>query len=444
MNNILKKLSIFFRDNFKDASEDAEFLFIPYSIFSMIFFVAFYAANGLGCKFYEQEVFGLRLLSILLCVLLSLKNYWPVKFQYLKIYIWYLLLVITIPTFDFYLTLVNSFDGFVLMDFFVGIFQIMILTNIFTGFILVLSGVLLSTTIFSCVYDIKVIKFSSLFVHDIIYTVYVAIFSAFLLYLREKSRKYKLNAAENLANVIAHEMRTPLRTIASYAQIIKRYLPKLIANNIVISKYIVKNPEITNELRLEYIDPENYKTLYDSINTIREETKNSFLVIDMILMQISIKSNFDQSVSLISIKQLIEDSIRRYNFFPSEKTLLHLNIISDFLLLGNSTLLLHVIFNLFKNSLYIIKKYNKGAIYIWTNHNRKYNELHFRDTSMGIKSDTLPFIFNSFFSSKNCSSGLGLSYCKQAMESIHGKIECRSEYGKYTEFILYFPFVTPN
>lgn len=444
MNNILKRLSIFWQNSFKDASEDAEYLFIPYSVLLMIAFSAFFIFKELGYNVYKQEVPIARIFGICLCLLLSLKNYWPQKLQPFKTYVWYILLATTIPFFDFYIAMKNSTNEMLIMDFIVGIFQIMILTNIFVGTCLILFGITIAIMIFAITSGLENIKFSPLFTHDIVYCVYIFIFSSFLLYVREKSQKYKLTAAESLANVIAHEMRTPLRTIASSAQIIKRYLPKLIENNIVISKYLDKNFETAHELSLDKIDPENYKTLYDSINIIREETKNSFLIIDMILMQISIKSNKDQNVSLISVKQLIEDSIRRYNFFPSEKMLLHLNIANDFLLLGNSMLLLHVMFNLFKNALYIIKKYNKGAIYIWTNRNKKYNELHFRDTAMGIKKDILPFIFNSFFSSKNCSSGLGLSYCKQVMDIIHGKIECRSEYGKYTEFVLYFPFISPN
>lgn len=444
MNNLLKKWHIFWWNNFISKAEESEYLFIPFAFLSVIAFGIFYIFNELGYKLYEQEVLIPRLMSVVMCFLLMLKNYWPTKLQKFKFYLWYILLTFTTPFFDFYIVITNNFNDFLMMNFIIGVFQIIILTDLFISMFLIPIGILGACAAYIYVYGYENINFAPLLAQDMIYLLYIFAVSAFLIYIRNSSQRDKIHSIENFSNVIAHEIRTPLRTIASYSKVIKQNLSKLIANNVMIAKYAENHPEILSELDAKNLSNINYQNLHDAIDTIREETKNSFLVIDIILMQMSIKSTKTTDMSLFSIKQLIEESIHRYNFFPQEKILLHINLANDFVLMGNKTLLMHVMFNLFKNALYVIKKHNKGAIYIWTSKNNKYNELHFRDTSIGIPTTSIPFIFNSFYSSKNSASGIGLAYCKQVMELLRGKISCHSEYGKYTEFTLYFPIVSPN
>jgi len=444
MNNLLKKWHIFWWNNFITRAEESEYLFVPFCLLSIISFGMFYIFNELGYKLYEQEVLIPRLASVVMCILLLFKNYWPIRLQGLKFYLWYLLLTFTTPFFDFYIVVTNNFNDLLILNFIIGVFQVIILTDLFISMFLIPIGIGAACLAYMFMYGSEHISFAPLMVQDMIYLLYIFAVSAFLIYMRNNSQRDKLQSIENFSNVIAHEMRTPLRTIASYSKVIKQHLSKLISNNVIITSYLESHPEILKELNLDRISKVNYQSLHDAINTIREETKNSFLVIDIILMQMSIKSTKPTDMTVFPIKQMLEESIHRYNFFPQEKMLLHINMVNDFIVMGNKTLLLHVMFNLFKNALYVIKKHNKGAIYIWTSKNDKYNELHFRDTSIGIPASSIPFIFNSFYSSKNSASGIGLAYCKQVMELIRGKISCYSEYGKFTEFTLYFPIVSSN
>ena len=82
----------------------------------------------------------------------------------------------------------------------------------------------------------------------------------------------------------------------------------------------------------------------------------------------------------------------------------------------------------YKGKLMIVDNRNQGDIY--------------EDDGEGIKEDELPKIFNTDFSKGRF--GIGLHFCKKAMERMDGKIECVSKFGIYTEFIISFSKYTDN
>jgi C4-dicarboxylate-specific signal transduction histidine kinase len=63
-----------------------------------------------------------------------------------------------------------------------------------------------------------------------------------------------------------------------------------------------------------------------------------------------------------------------------------------------------------------------------------------RDNGVGIPADNLYKIFDPFFTTKDVGEGmgLGLSICYRIMEQHGGRIEVRSEPGRYSEFVLRF------
>lgn len=72
--------------------------------------------------------------------------------------------------------------------------------------------------------------------------------------------------------------------------------------------------------------------------------------------------------------------------------------------------------------------------------------LSIRDTGLGIAPEHLPKIFDPFFSTKSGpdasgkgGTGLGLSACREIIESHSGRIRVESSVGRGTQFILRFP-----
>lgn len=78
-------------------------------------------------------------------------------------------------------------------------------------------------------------------------------------------------------------------------------------------------------------------------------------------------------------------------------------------------------------------------------------ELTIRDFGCGIPADKLPRIFEPFYSTKTGpdasgkgGTGLGLSMCRDIVESHHGRIRVESTVGKGTAFIIKLPAVVKS
>lgn len=233
---------------------------------------------------------------------------------------------------------------------------------------------------------------------------------------------------------IAHELRTPLAAIKSMVYGMDAYLPDL-----------VKSYRLAKESRLPVsnISEQHLKNLSEAIGNINKKVDHSNMIIDMLLANLAYDQIDTSDFTQCSIKDCAWQSAEKYVFTEDQKELIHINIEKDFVFVGKAILIIHVLFNLFKNSLYFIQKTGKGNIYIWTEFNDKINRLHFKDTGQGIKKSELPYIFDQFYSKGiHHGTGIGLAFSKMVMKAHQGDISCRSIYGEYAEFILTFPVVS--
>ena len=83
----------------------------------------------------------------------------------------------------------------------------------------------------------------------------------------------------------------------------------------------------------------------------------------------------------------------------------------------------------------------KGCINISISIENEFNILHIKDTGKGMSEDIKDKIFNKFYSRTKHGTGIGLSFCSLVMSAFDGYIECISEEGEFTEFLLYFPII---
>jgi signal transduction histidine kinase len=148
-----------------------------------------------------------------------------------------------------------------------------------------------------------------------------------------------------------------------------------------------------------------------------------------------------ESFKICFMAKDIKEALERYPFKIGERELITVEGDKGFKYRGNSTLTMHILYNLIRNSLRVIENAGKGKITIKLESGGKFNRLIFRDTASGIKKDFLSKIFKLFESKMTGQggTGVGLAYCKEIMLSYGGDIACNSAEGEYAEFALSFP-----
>ncbi|MGN6671306.1 MAG: sensor histidine kinase [Candidatus Nucleicultricaceae bacterium] len=241
-------------------------------------------------------------------------------------------------------------------------------------------------------------------------------------------QKEKQRTLQMQAGAIAHEMRTPLFSLSGLGLFLKKIIPALIKD---------RNTLDPDQREGNFNEKQIAQTL-KAPETIEKVTRQAFSFIDIMLM--NLREDFkDAAIGECSIKKCVEEALAEYPFGGDDRSMVTLQCDTDFEFKGNPLLIKHIFFNLLKNSIYYVKAANKGDITIKAATVGGRHTLFFKDTGAGIAPDILPHIFDKFYSRTKYGTGIGLAFCKSVMKSLGGDINCKSQYGEYTEFILTFP-----
>ena len=116
----------------------------------------------------------------------------------------------------------------------------------------------------------------------------------------------------------------------------------------------------------------------------------------------------------------------------------------------NASQVQQVLLNLIINGRQAMEPGGSLTIRVGTNVADGLAEISVQDTGGGIPSETLHKIFDPFYSTKTADeggqggTGLGLSLCRDVMESHRGRIRVESALGRGTTFTLRFPLSDAN
>ncbi|HEY1229795.1 MAG TPA: response regulator, partial [Ramlibacter sp.] len=117
-------------------------------------------------------------------------------------------------------------------------------------------------------------------------------------------------------------------------------------------------------------------------------------------------------------------------------------VVDDFHFHGDETACVLILFNLLKNALYYLPLHPGASITI-TVMSAPAHRIVVHDMGPGIPRERMAHLFEEFHSfGKTEGTGLGLAFCRRAMEAFGGDIACHSIHGQFTEFTLTFPPVT--
>ena len=378
------------------------------------------------------ESLPLRLVGAALCIPLIAANHWPARLQRFFPVYWLVAMTYIFPFLFTYLLLRNDLSLIWSMSTIAGCFMmILAVYDWLLALLLTVLGALLAWLAFM-LGDSTALPPGEYVQQLMVYAFAIVVGSVFnhtALLVKEE----KLAAYSAVGSNIAHELRTPLLGIRAAVAGISHHLPDM------LDAY---EKALEADLPVKRIRPARLESLRDATARIEEEITYSNTVIEMLLVSAGHTTLRSDSFAIHSANRTIEQALARYPFNSAhERELLHWEKGEDFDYFGSDILVMHVLFNLIKNALHSVLATEGAIITLDTQHSSDHNTIRIQDTGKGISPKEMPHIFEHFYSSKSIGqgAGVGLAFCKLAMDSMSGNIDCTSTVGERTIFTLGFP-----
>ncbi|MDO4587194.1 MAG: HAMP domain-containing sensor histidine kinase [Planctomycetia bacterium] len=222
----------------------------------------------------------------------------------------------------------------------------------------------------------------------------------------------QLTAVGELASTTTHEFNNILTTVINYAQMGLRHKD----------------------------DPTREKAFTKILDASNRAAKISRTVLGLARNR---KPGFEP-INLVQLTEdvllLLEREMNKYRIQVEKE----FQIVPE--IMGNGNQIQQILVNLLINARQAMVQGGRLILKIVADQENGTVDLTIRDFGVGIPTEKLPHIFDSFYTTKSGpdesgkgGTGLGLSLCRNIMERHHGKIRVESSVGKGTAFILKFP-----
>lgn len=249
--------------------------------------------------------------------------------------------------------------------------------------------------------------------------------------LKLSEERFKTLSA--VGGMIAHELRTPLAAMKATMVVAEKVLPDLLRE---YESRLSEN-QINHPIRRDRL--EGFKTLIPDMNHYIDYSQSIISTILSTFKQSAAKNSL--TITPFSLTECISETLHYYPLTEEQKALIDNRCTEPFRVIGDKNVFMHTIQNLLKNALQSIDKAQKGTITISAQQTElkggKKVVLIFRDTGSGICEESLTHIFDAFYTTKKkeaMSIGLGLYFCKMALEQMGATIHCDSKLGHYAQF----------
>ena len=240
----------------------------------------------------------------------------------------------------------------------------------------------------------------------------------------------KLKRAEQLASLttlaagVAHEIKNPLGSISIYIQLIEK----------IIKKNIDNSSQCFSELK-------DYCAIIKEEIGRLEDTINSFLFsvrkLELNLEETNINSLILSTIDFLKY-EIENNNINMEIKFDRDNLIMRI----DERYIKQS--LINIIQNAIDSILEKSEKNYKKEIQIKLKTVDNFALITIKDNGIGIKEETLPKIFEPYFTTKRHGTGLGLTNVARIIEAHNGNINIESEYGKGTKVIIKLPLLQEN
>ncbi|HAQ38570.1 MAG TPA: hypothetical protein DCX89_00935 [Saprospirales bacterium] len=265
-------------------------------------------------------------------------------------------------------------------------------------------NLLLSPTVWPSLFSS--LLFTSIILFGFSYTIYI-------IFNQKKISEMKTDFINNMT----HEFKTPIATIS-------------LASDSIITPSVIKDESKVKRF----------------ISIIKEENSRMLNQVEKVLNIAKLdKKTIELKLVSIDVHELIKKAVDHAKLNAEQKNgQIFLNLqANNYMLVADQTHFSNIIHNILDNALkYTI---NDPEITVSTRDVANGIELSFKDNGLGMSKEARKHIFDKFYriptgNIHNIKGfGLGLAYVKALVEAHQGKVSVKSELGKGSDFILFFP-----
>ncbi len=228
--------------------------------------------------------------------------------------------------------------------------------------------------------------------------------------IRERFKRENWESMLGLAAGIAHEIGNPLNSLTIHLKLIEKTLPKL--------------------------PPQDRKKIEPSLQAAQDETTR----LDQIVRNfLKVARRKPLRFELAQINELISKTVA---FLKPELKASKIRVREELdkripLFLLDPERIHQVFLNIIKNAVHAMPK--GGSLRIQTELREKLCLIQFQDTGVGIADESIPKIFEAYYTTKEEGSGLGLMIVYQIIREHGGRIEVASKKDSGTTFTIVLP-----
>jgi len=205
----------------------------------------------------------------------------------------------------------------------------------------------------------------------------------------------------------------------------------------------IKNPLTPIQLSAEHLlqvyeeDRKNFgKALKESTSYIIHEVENLRKIAHE-FMKVSKESTLHQET--FNLKEAIATTIGQYKNILSHRIRFHESYQNDNIPFhGDKAKIITALRNIFTNAIEAIQEKGEIKISVITDCSSRV-QIEIEDTGIGIAQEIIDRIFETFFSTKDIGTGLGLPIAKKIIEDHNGSIQAESSSKKGTRIIIQLP-----
>lgn len=366
---------------------------------------------------HPYENLAIRLIAAALCLPMAWFERWPAAWRRFSLPWAYLTIFYCLPFFHVFMTLKNQGGIVLVVDSMMAVFFLVLLTDWRNTIAMLLLGIVFGSLLYVCTTSTPSIPMDYV---GRLPTVILVVVGGSLFKFSEKKVMDKQRLTAALAGSIAHEMRNPLGQIKYSLDRIEQILPAPGA-----------------AYRDMSIAPESLGRLYRQLSEGQRAIERGLQVISMTLDEVGAKEIDAGAFRYLHASQVTRKAVEEFNYeTEAMRDRVSVRVENDFVFRGDETVYVFVLFNLIKNALYYSRQCADLSVEIVIDAPC----VCVTDTGPGIAEEVRKKLFDPFATAgKRGGTGLGLSYCKRAMQAFGGDIRCESQQGKFTSFFLHFP-----